>query len=105
MSDNTLHIQSANDILSFLQAHSEEQRAMGVKQIGLFGSYARGEQTPNSDVDFLFSMDNMTWAGWMDVWNWLEDHLGLEVDLVPEKDLHDDLKPNVLAEVRYAEIT
>jgi predicted nucleotidyltransferase len=47
-------------------------------------------------------MDRLTWTGWMDVWNFLEDGLGVEIDLVPEKDLRPELRPAVLAEVRYA---
>lgn len=77
----------ADTILDFLHAHRDELRAMGVVKIGLFGSYVRGEQTPDSDsdIDLLFRMDDMTWARWMDVWNWLEDQLGVSVDLVPER--------------------
>lgn len=105
MTNDALEVRNADTILRFLHSHRDDLRAMGVQRIGLFGSYVRGEQSPESDIDLLFVMENMTWARWMDVWNWLEDQLGVEVDLVPEKDLREELKPDVLAEVRYAEIT
>lgn len=76
---------------------------MGVKRIGLFGSYARNEQRESSDVDLLFSMDTFTWTRWMDVWNFIEDGLGTTIDLVPEKDLREEIRPQVLSEVRYVE--
>lgn len=95
---------TADSILEFLQEHRAELRAMGVVKIGLFGSYVRGEQTAESDIDFLVELDQWTWRKWMDVWNFLEDHLGLEIDLVPEKDLRPELRPYVLPEVRYAQI-
>jgi predicted nucleotidyltransferase len=40
----------------------------------------------------------------MDVWNFLEDGLGIKIDLVPEKDLREEIRGRVLAEVRYVEI-
>lgn len=77
---------------------------MGVTRIGLFGSYVRGEQRPESDIDFLLILDNWTWKRWCAVWSFLEDRLALKVDLVPEDDLRPELRPYVLPEVRYAEI-
>ncbi|MBZ0320728.1 MAG: nucleotidyltransferase family protein [Anaerolineae bacterium] len=90
---------SRDTILAFLRSHWVTLRAMGVTQIGLFGSYSRDEQHPRSDIDLLFRMDNMTFTRWMDVWNYLED--GVEVDLVPEQDLREEIRPQVLAEVVY----
>jgi hypothetical protein len=103
MAEQTSTQLAADSILSFLNSHAAELRSMGVQKIGLFGSYARGDEQPGSDVDFLFEMEHLTWTGWMDVWNFLEDNLGVKVDLVPEKDLRPELAPIVLSEVRYAE--
>jgi uncharacterized protein len=91
-------------ILDFLENHRETLQAMGVKRIGLFGSYVRNEQKEDSDIDFLITMDNLNFANWMDVWNYLEDNLGCEIDLVPEKDLREELQDVVLAEVAYVEV-
>lgn len=94
---------TADTILRFLRHHRDTLQQMGVKRIGLFGSYVRNEQSDSSDVDLLFSMDTFTWARWMDVWNFIEDGLGIAIDLVPEKDLREEIRPQVLSEVRYAE--
>lgn len=94
---------SAESILDFLRQNRDTLRSMGVKRIGLFGSFVRGEQHHGSDIDLLFSMENMTFSRWMDVWNFLEDHFGGDVDLVPEQDLRVELRASVLAEVRYVE--
>ena len=55
----------------------------------LFGSYARGEQTPLSDVDILVVLDRSKPIGFkfFGMWNDLEVLLGKEVDLVTEKGL------------------
>lgn len=107
MSSNNTHVKqiewNADSILDFLSQHRETLKSMGVKKIGLFGSFVRSEQHPGSDIDLLFAMDNMTFSRWMTVWNFLEDHLGSDIDLVPEQDLRVELRPSVLSEVQYAE--
>ncbi|MHB8628638.1 MAG: nucleotidyltransferase family protein [Aggregatilineales bacterium] len=92
---------TADGILDFLREHRTELRAMGVTKIGLFGSYVRGEQRPDSDIDFLTEIEPFTFSTWMNAWNFLEDSFGVEVDLVPEKDLRTELRPYILPEVRY----
>jgi uncharacterized protein len=101
MNDNLQIHWTADSILDFLRNHSDDLKAMGVIKIGLFGSYVRGEQSPSSDADFLFMMQDFNWQGWMDVWNFLEDNLGLSIDLVPEQNLREELRPTVMHEVRY----
>ena len=93
----------AEQILAFLRSHRDHLRAMGVVRLGLFGSYARNTQSAASDIDLLLVMESFTWESWMDVWNYLEDSLGCPVDLVPEKDLRDELRSTVLREVCYVE--
>lgn len=92
---------TADTILEFIHQKREILRGMGIRQIGLFGSYVRGEQRPDSDIDLLFSMDKISFTRWMDAWNFLEDQLGTEVDLIPEQDLRTELRDSVLSEVRY----
>lgn len=91
-------------ILDFLQNNRDTLKALGVQKIGLFGSYVREENQPESDIDLLLIMDNFTFANWMDVWNYLEDNFGCDIDLVPEKDLREELRPIILSEVQYVEV-
>ena len=63
-------------------------KAQPVLKAWLFGSYARGEETPDSDVDILVNYDRSQPIGLMKIANMsieLEDLLGRKVDLVEEK--------------------
>lgn len=91
----------ADTIMAVLHERRDTLRQMGVRRLGLFGSYVRGEQSSASDIDLVFAMERFTWTRWMDVWNYLENVFGARVDLIPEKDLRAELRPTVLAEVRY----
>lgn len=92
---------TAEAILDFLHAHRDTLRQMGVLQIGLFGSYARDEQRPDSDMDFLVTMEDASYRKYMTVWNFLEDHFGPKVDLGEPHLLRDEIRPQVLRDVRY----
>ena len=54
---------NADTILEFLHQHRDALRAMDVVKIGLFGSYVRGEQGADSDIDFLVEIKQvrMVW--------------------------------------------
>ncbi len=54
---------------------------LGVKRIGLFGSYARGGETPGSDVDLLIEMPP-DFRNLCAVWKILEKEMNIKVDLV-----------------------
>jgi predicted nucleotidyltransferase len=103
MVDQTQTSWTAETILDFLREHADELRAMGVVRIGLFGSYVRGEQRPDSDIDFLVQMRSPSYRDFMNVWNFLEDQLGRKVDLGEEHLLKPIVRPYVLREVKYAE--
>ncbi|RAK14032.1 hypothetical protein B0I26_1374 [Anoxybacillus vitaminiphilus] len=77
----------------------------GVKRIGLFGSYSRGEQKESSDIDVLVEfMDHaMTFDNYMDLKFNLEDHFQKPVDLVILDDIKPALKPSILRSAKYAE--
>jgi hypothetical protein len=53
-----------------------------VKWMALFGSWARGENTPESDVDVLVEVDPSIGLGFVELGDRLEEMLGLRVDLV-----------------------
>jgi len=56
-----------------------------VHRIALFGSWARGEQHPNSDVDILVEVDPTIGLGFVSLAEELEHILGLRVDLVSRR--------------------
>ena len=61
-------------ILEILRHHESELKAAGLLHLRLFGSVARGQNTPSSDVDLLFDYDES------DSWNVLSAY-GYEEDL------------------------
>lgn len=89
------------DILAKLAQQAVALRRIGVTSLGLFGSYARNEQTQTSDVDLLVEFDRLTFRGYMDAKLLLEAALNLSVDLVLADDLRPRLRERVLSEVIY----
>jgi hypothetical protein len=92
------------EIKSILEKHSKDlKKRFGVQEIGIFGSYVRHEQEENSDVDILveFKEGYKTFDNYMDLKFYLEELLGLRVDLVSKAALKPRLKPYILEEVIY----
>jgi hypothetical protein len=86
------------DILAELARQASALRRLGVTSLGLFGSYARNEQTQTSDVDLLVEFDHLTFRAYMDAKLLLEAALNLSVDLVLADDLRPRLRERVLNE-------
>ena len=69
------------------QQIAEYFKTQPVNRVWLFGSYARGEETPESDVDILVAFDHSKPIGlfaYARMWRELEERLGTKVDLVEE---------------------
>ena len=74
-------------------------KAAGVKRAALFGSFARGEAGPDSDIDILVEMpDKASLFDLVNLENELKDYLGRDIDLVTYEALHPLLRKRVLAE-------
>ncbi len=72
----------------------------GVHVLGVFGSVARGEDRPDSDIDLLVELpEGMGMLGLGRVREALEDLLGCSVDLIPEADLKPKVRPAVEADL------
>ena len=64
------------EIIAFLRTHKDKlERDFGVTQIALFGSYARGEQGPTSDIDFVIEMPEPSFKNHCRLKEFLENHL------------------------------
>jgi uncharacterized protein len=76
------------------RAKPELARRFGVIRLALFGSTARDEARPGSDVDIVVSFDGpATSQRYFGVQFYLEDALGCPVDLVTEKAMRPELRP------------
>ena len=80
------------------------KKKYGVKKIGVFGSFARGEGKEGSDVDILVDLKNgcKTFDNYMELKFFLEDLFSRNIDLVTMEALRPQLKDNILQEVVYA---
>ena len=88
------------EVLALLREHKLAMaERFGVVDLALFGSPARDEAGPDSDVDILVSFDRPTDPDcYFGVQFYIEDLLGRPVDLVTDKALRAELRPYVEAE-------
>src|SRR6187455_2601465 len=74
----------------------------GITNVRVFGSVARGEAGPDSDIDLLVEAPPGLGVKLMRAGNELEDLLGCPVDLIPENTLRKSIRPTVLIDTSYA---
>lgn len=85
-----------NDNLELLK------KKYNVASIGIFGSYARGDQKKNSDIDILVEFAKpVGFFKFVDLENYLSKVLGKEVDLATKSSLKAVIKKDILKEVIY----
>ncbi len=95
-------MQTRNDILIKLkQIKPDLVRQFRVNAIGLFGSYARGEQTEASDVDVLVDVDPTIGLGFVDLADRIEMALGVKTDVVPADAVKSRYRPYVTKDLIY----
>ena len=92
------------EILGFLREHREElESRFGLKTIGLFGSYARGEEREDSDIDLAVEIESAnTFRSFFGLKHYLEDHLRHSIDLGVESALKPSIKEQITKEIIYA---
>ena len=92
-------------IMRVLKMHENELRERyGVKRIGIFGSYVRGEERRGSDLDILveFHPDaEIDLIKFVELEEYLSELLGIKVDLVMKSSLKPRIRRRVLQEVIY----
>jgi predicted nucleotidyltransferase len=96
-------VQTKEDILEALAEHRAQIKAVGVKRLGLFGSFVRDEPHDGSDVDLLveFEFGQKTFDHFMALCFLLEDVLQRHVELVTPEALSPYIGPYILQEVEY----
>jgi uncharacterized protein len=97
-------IRTKEDILNVLEQNRLHLQGLGVRRIGLFGSYIRGEQRSDSDIDLLaeFEPGRKTFDAFMELAFFLEAALQHRVDLVTVESLSPYIGPHILMGVEYA---
>src|SRR5205809_910548 len=94
-----------DQVIATLREHEPELKAAGVVRLSLFGSTARGDRRPDSDIDLLAAFDESMRISLLDVAGIqirLADLLGQKVDLVEEGTLKPRVQRSVEAEILRA---
>ena len=93
-----------SETLQTLAGRKDDLTRMGVKSMAVFGSVARDEARPDSDVDILVEFRGpATFDGYMDLKFFLEDLLCRPVDLVTRKSIRPRLKTRIESEAQYVQ--
>jgi uncharacterized protein len=87
--------------LQILEDNLERIKAFGVKQLGIFGSVARDEETEKSDIDVLVDLERETFDNYMGLLFYLEGLFGKKVDLAIKNSLKSRIKERILSETVY----
>ena len=90
--------ETREQILRTLAANRDAIRGFGVRRLGLFGSVARGEETGESDLDFVVEFERKSFDGYMDLKAYLETIFGRSVDLVIAEAIKPRLRGPILEE-------
>lgn len=104
MAVKTLH--TKEQILKLLEENRKQIKELGVSKLGLFGSYAKGEQTEESDIDFYveFEEGKKTFDNLMNLAFYLEDNLGQKVDVLTDKSVSGRFRNVMERDIQYVEL-
>lgn len=73
-----------------------------VKEVGIFGSYLKGEQKKSSDLDILVEFNEpISFFNFIALENFLSEKMGIKVDLVMKNSLKPRIKESILKEALY----
>jgi len=76
---------------------NELRKKYKVRELGIFGSYARGEQKKSSDIDILVKFNpNASLFDFVGLGNYLEEKLKIKVDVVSEGGIRPELRSNII---------
>ena len=80
---------------------------MGVKSIGLFGSFVRGDSSSQSDIDILieFDSDRITYDNFIDTCFFLDELFNRRVEVVTADSISPYIKPYIMKEVEYVPLS
>ncbi len=90
-------------VFALIRQHRAQIRRLGVRRLGLFGSFATGQPSPESDIDLLveFHQGCKSFDAFLELATLLEACLGRKVELVTPEALSPHLGPHILRQVEH----
>jgi predicted nucleotidyltransferase len=96
---------NSEQVIATLRAHEPELRNLGVRHAALFGSVARNQATPASDIDIMVDIDPEAPIGiyeYVGIIHYLSDLFPVPVDVANQKTLKRFVRPNAERDAVYA---
>ncbi len=92
-----------DEIIRCLDKHKTKlEKTYKVKELGIFGSYAQGNQKKDSDIDIIVDFDEIpSLLKFINLQRFLQQILLIKVDLVRKGALRKELKKGILKEATY----
>lgn len=88
--DSSAHTKTTDEVINVLRDFKNtEGEKYGIETLALVGSAARGEQTPESDIDVCVKLRKTTFRIYMAIKEELEQRFGMKVDLIT---LHENMR-------------
>ena len=96
-------VRTKQDVITALEQNQAPLRAMGIKRIGIFGSFLYEAQGPDSDIDLLvdFEPGRKTFDAFMEACSFLDELLQRRIELVTVDSLSPYIAPHILKDVQY----
>ena len=100
-------VQSKDQVFERVRLHQSALKLFGAARLGLFGSFVRGEQTEESDVDFVveFEPGKKKLHSFLDIADYLEMLMGRKTDVLTWDGMADFVRKHVTDEVEYVPFT
>jgi hypothetical protein len=94
------------DPLALIEQHAQELHKLGARRVGVFGSFARNQATPESDVDVYveFFEGMKTYDNFFAIYELLRELFGRPIDLVTDGALSERKARLILPTVRYTSL-
>jgi uncharacterized protein len=99
-------VQTRQQLIDLIRTHASSIRELGVEKIGVFGSFARDEIRPDSDVDLFVEFDHArkSLQNFIRLGDLFEELTQRKVEIVTPQSLSKYIGPKILQSIAYVSI-